>query len=70
MADSEWWSVEAPTGAPIRDSLSNQEQAEAAASEVACEIGSPLVVVRYTRTEVKRFVRKITVTSEDVTSKA
>lgn len=70
--DKEWWMVETasgsfPGGAP---QCVNQEQAEALASDFACETSEPLAVVRYTRTEVKRFVRKITVTSEDMPSKA
>ncbi|MFF4019985.1 hypothetical protein [Streptomyces sp. NPDC001843] len=71
MADSEWFQIETKDGRVIASGMdttfSNREQGMAAARQVAP--GRPedvLMLVKYTRKEIKTFTKRITVDEADV----
>lgn len=69
--DREWWQVESADGRVVRGGnspLPNKEAAVTLARSLAEENNDPLIVVKYTRREIRRFQRAISVDETDVSS--
>lgn len=70
MADREWFEVVPETAAPSGVQHPNEEAAGEAAQAQAMQTDGAVCVVRHVRTEVRRYQREITVTSQDMTAEA
>jgi hypothetical protein len=75
MADSEWFRVETSAGTPLAenqnspDRFPNRESAADAARRIAPLVSEDtLIVVKYTRKEIRTFKKKVTVDEADVPS--
>jgi len=66
MSDLEWYAVERDGSPVLNGNRLTADQANAMAAQAACDINSPLTVVRYTRTEVREYTRTVTVSSTDL----
>jgi hypothetical protein len=71
--DREWFQIEGPGGRAAPGGIHgrqypNKESAAAAAAEAAQETDEPLLIVKITRRELKRFKRVISIEETDVSS--
>ena len=71
-ADREWFTVESLDGARSYPdeaggyNFTNKETAAAVARKTAENSSQPLVIVKYSRKEVRTFARKVTIDEADV----
>lgn len=71
MADREWWCAELPGGRQLRDDkgegeFPNRETAAVIARAHALEQEKPVMLVKYTRKDVKTFERQLSVKETDI----
>lgn len=70
MADREWFEIvpEGGYAAPSGVQYPNDEAADAAAQDLAAQTDGAVCLVRHTRTEIRRYQRQVTVSSQDMTT--